>query len=111
MKKILPIALIAITAVVLLGGVGSWIERSKRIEVYLPDGRPAKGANVWAQIVSGRAIEQGHTDEKGRVHLNREPGGWDYMTASYRDANGNDYWGGNHDRPPSFPMKIYLSPR
>jgi hypothetical protein len=111
MKKTLPIALIVLIAAVLLGGVGMWIERSKRIEVYLPDGKPAKGANVWAQIVSGRAIEQGHTDEKGRVHLNRQRGGWNYMTASYWDANGKEYWGSNHDEPPSFPMKIFLNPR
>jgi hypothetical protein len=106
--KILPTAL---TAAVLLGAVVAWIERSKRIEVYLPDGQPAKGASIWAQIVSGRAIEQGNTDAKGRVHINRGPGGWDYMTASYWDANGKEYWGSNHDKPPSFPMKIFLNPR
>ena len=93
----------------LVGVVAMWLQHLPWIEVYLPDGRPVKGAHVYGQIVSARAIHLGETDEKGRVGMPAAHG-WQSISVTYWDASGKRYGGQVDPGNLNSRQKIYLTP-
>jgi hypothetical protein len=106
---------LSVAAIIVACGLIYWVTGWKyHVEVLLPDGHTAQGADVFLSYVSDPSPPQFTTDSKGRAHLPRKRavnGGWTSIIATYTDAKGRRYMGTHRGASPAFPVSITLAPR
>ena len=106
---------LSVAAIIAACALAYWITGWKYyVEVRLPDGHTAQGADVFLSYVSDPSPPQFTTDSKGRAHLPRKravKGGWASIIATHTDAEGRQYIGSRSGKFPHFPVSITLSAR